>query len=176
MNLEKTPLNNLLLLKPKVHGDHRGHFIESYNKESLLSLGIDIQFVQDNQSLSKKGTFRGLHFQKNPKAQTKLIRCVSGEILDIAVDLRPQSSTYKKCFSVVLSSENFLQMLVPKGFAHGFLVLSETALISYKCDEYYHPELESGLSYKDPLVTVSWPMNTDDFIFSQRDLEWPLFI
>lgn len=175
MQVESTPLKDLIILKPQVHGDHRGYFIESYNKQRMQEIGITTEFVQDNQSLSKRGTFRGLHFQKSPKAQSKLIRCLDGEILDVVIDLRPDSPSFKKCFSVKISSENFLQLFVPKGFAHGFLVLSESATISYKCDEYYAPEFESGLSHLDPLVKVDWPIDPAEFILSKRDTEWPAF-
>ncbi len=170
-----TPLKDLLLLKPQVHGDHRGYFLESYNKQALEKLGLNLEFVQDNQSKSTKGIFRGLHYQKPPKAQTKLIRCLDGEILDVVVDLRPDSETFKKSYSVKLSSENFLQLLIPKGFAHGFLVLSDEATVAYKCDEFYSPEHEDGLHHLDPIVDIEWPMSPDSFILSERDKKWPKF-
>lgn len=149
-------IEGLCIITPKRFGDSRGWFMESYNRRDLLAEGIDYEFVQDNQSLSKKGVLRGMHFQIN-HPQTKLIRVVRGEVFDAVVDLREGSPTYGKWHGELLSAENGKQMLVPKGFAHGFLTLSEHAEFFYKCDEYYHPEDEGGFIWNDPSVGIDWP-------------------
>lgn len=173
MNIVETGFDGLVILEPQVLGDPRGYFMESYRYDVLKSKGIDIHFIQDNQSKSRKGVLRGLHYQNAPHPQTKLVRVLSGEILDVVVDLRKEKSTFGKSYTIVLSSENKKQLLVPKGFAHGFLVLSESAEILYKCDEFYHPEAEGGIMYNDPALKIVWGMKEKDLILSQRDQNHP---
>lgn len=175
MNLENTFIDDLVLITPKVFGDERGYFFESYNKNKLSNEGIHIDFVQDNQSFSKKGTLRGLHYQNPPFAQTKLVRVLDGEIMDVAVDLRKESPTFGKHFSVVLSSENKKQLLVPQGFAHGFAVLSETAMVSYKCDQYYNKNSEGGICYDDATLNIDWGIDLKIAIVSEKDAILPDF-
>lgn len=173
MNIVETGFEGLVILEPKVIEDPRGYFMESYRYDVLKSKGINIHFVQDNQSKSRRGVLRGLHYQNAPHQQTKLIRVLSGEILDVVVDLRKSKATFGKSFTIALSAENKRQLLVPSGFAHGFLVLSETAEILYKCDEFYHPEAEGGIMYDDPALKIDWGMKKEDLILSQRDLQHP---
>lgn len=173
MEITKTTFKDLYILKPKVFGDERGYFFESYNQKNLSEHGLDYIFVQDNQSYSAYGTLRGLHFQKGEFAQTKLIRVLSGKILDVVVDMRPESKTFKQYYSIELSSENFLQLLVPKGFAHGFVVLSDNASISYKCDAFYSPENEGGVHYADPSLNIDWKVHSDHLILSEKDQMLP---
>lgn len=175
MTIEKTAIKDLVLVTPAVHEDSRGYFFEAYNKSKLSVLGIDIDFVQDNQSFSKKGTLRGLHYQNPPFAQTKLVRVLEGAIMDVAVDLRKDSPTYGKAFSVLLSAENKKQLLVPQGFAHGFSVISETASVMYKCDQFYNKASEGGIKYDDPSLNIDWGMNLEDAIVSEKDLILPDF-
>ncbi len=170
MNVENTPIEDLLVITPKAFEDDRGYFFESYSEASFAKNGINIKFIQDNQSFSKYGVIRGLHFQKAPYAQTKLVRVLQGEILDVAVDIRKDSKTYGQHFSIVLSSENKKQLLVPKGFAHGFSVLSETAMVSYKVDEVYNKESEGGIRYDDPALGIDWKVQTSDVIVSEKDI------
>lgn len=170
-----TGFDGLILVKPKVHGDHRGYFIESYNGRDFAAAGITVPFIQDNQSYSKYGTLRGLHFQVGEFAQSKLVRTVTGNILDVVVDLRPQSKTFGQSYSVELTGENFLQLFVPKGFAHGFVVLSETALVSYKCDAYYSPQNEAGIHYGDSELNIDWRVSPDKIIASEKDQKNPAF-
>ena len=170
MNVENTPIEDLLVITPKAFEDDRGYFFESYSEASFAKNGIDKKFIQDNQSFSKYGVIRGLHFQKAPYAQTKLVRVLQGEILDVAVDIRKDSKTYGHHFSIVLSSENKKQLLVPKGFAHGFSVLSETAMVSYKVDEVYNKESEGGIRYDDPALGIDWKVQTSDVIVSEKDV------
>lgn len=170
MNVENTPIEDLLVITPKAFEDDRGYFFESYSEASFAKNGINIKFIQDNQSFSKYGVIRGLHFQKEPYAQTKLVRVLQGEILDVAVDIRKDSKTYGQHFSIVLSSENKKQLLVPKGFAHGFSVLSETAMVSYKVDEVYNKESEGGIRYDDPALGIDWKVQTSDVIVSEKDV------
>jgi len=173
MNLEPTFINDLVILTPAVFEDERGYFFESYSKSKMLDLGIQIDFVQDNQSFSKRGTLRGLHYQNPPFAQTKLVRVLQGEIMDVAVDLRKDSPTYGKYFGLVLSAENKKQLLVPQGFAHGFSVLSETAMVSYKCDQYYNKPSEGGIRFDDATLNIDWGMDLADAIVSEKDLILP---
>ena len=173
MKISKTFIKDLLVVEPQLFKDDRGFFYESYNKKKL-NKNIKIVFVQDNESKSNRGVIRGLHFQKPPHAQTKLVRCVSGEILDIAVDLRKNSKTYGKSFSIELSSENNKQLFVPKGFAHGFQVLSETAIVNYKVDEYYNPDSDSGLIWNDKDLSIDWNLDIKP-ILSDKDLKLDLF-
>ena len=167
MKINKTFIEDLLIIEPQLSEDNRGFFYESYNKKNLDK---NIVFVQDNESKSVKGVIRGLHFQTPPFEQTKLVRCVSGEILDVAVDLRTSSKTYGKFFSIKLSSENNKQLLVPKGFAHGFQVLSETAIVNYKVDEYYNPDSDSGIIWNDKDLSIDWNLDLKPNL-SDKDLK-----
>jgi dTDP-4-dehydrorhamnose 3,5-epimerase len=175
MKVVETGFEGLFVLEPRVFADERGYFFESFNSQTFKSNGLDFDWVQDNQSHSKHGVIRGLHFQKPPHAQTKLIRVLKGEIVDVVVDLRHSSPTYGKSFSVVLSSQNKLQLLVPKGFAHGFSVLSEEADVMYKCDALYNKETESGILFNDPLLGIDWQVSQDKMIVSEKDLILPAF-
>ncbi|MDC1064542.1 dTDP-4-dehydrorhamnose 3,5-epimerase [Flavobacteriaceae bacterium] len=167
MKINKTFIEDLLIIEPQLFKDYRGSFYESYNK---INLDINIVFVQDNESKSCKGVIRGLHFQSPPFEQTKLVRCVSGNILDVAVDLRKTSKNYGKSFSIELSSENNKQLFIPKGFAHGFQVLSETAIVNYKVDNYYNPKSESGLIWNDKDLSIDWNHDIEP-ILSVNDLK-----
>ena len=149
-------IKGLCVIEPAVHGDNRGYFMETYSKRDMDEAGLDIVFVQDNQSMSTKGVLRGLHFQIN-YPQTKLVRVIKGEVFDVAVDLRKNSETFGKYFGVLLTEENKKQFLIPKGFAHGFLVLSDVAEFCYKCDDFYHPNDEGGLAWNDPEIGIEWP-------------------
>jgi len=169
MKIIKTFIENLLVIEPQLFRDDRGFFYESYNKKKL-DKKIKIVFVQDNESKSIKGVIRGLHFQAPPFEQTKLVSCVSGNILDVAVDLRTNSKTYGKSFSIELSSENNKQLFIPRGFAHGFEVLSETAIVNYKVDNYYNSKSESGLIWNDKDLSIDWKLNIKP-ILSKKDLK-----
>lgn len=170
MEFEKTEIEDVLLLKPKIFKDRRGIFLESYRKSLFRERGLDIDFVQDNISSSKKGAIRGLHYQiENP--QDKLIMVMQGEIMDVAVDLRVSSSTFGSCITRTISEKNRHQLFIPKGFAHGFLVLSEEALVYYKCSDYYNPEGERGLLWNDPALDINW--GVDDPVISDKDLHQP---
>ena len=171
MKILERPLTDALLLQPNVFEDKRGTFIETFKSVEFQKLVPGVVFVQDNESTSFKGALRGLHFQAPPHAQTKLIRVSHGNIFDVIVDCRPNSSTYGQHFAVELSAENHLQLLVPKGFAHGFLTLSDTATVNYKVDDYYHPECDGGIAYNDPDLGVDWPLS--DCIISVKDLSLP---
>lgn len=149
-------IEGLCVIEPAVHGDSRGYFMETYNERDMQEVGIDIRFVQDNQSMSSKGVLRGLHFQKQ-HSQTKLVRTIRGSVFDVAVDLRAGSATYGQWYGTMLTEENRKQLLIPKGFAHGFLVLSETAEFCYKCDDFYHADDEGGLAWNDPAIGIVWP-------------------
>jgi len=166
-------LPDVLIIEPHVHRDPRGFFVESYHAARYREAGIDVTFVQDNQSRSVQGTLRGLHWQVPPRAQAKLVRVVDGEILDVAVDLREDSPTFGRWAAVTLSAENFRQLFVPVGFAHGFLVLSERADIEYKCSDVYDPDAERGLMWNDPALGIEWPIA--DPILSARDRAHPPF-
>ena len=173
MNFIKTEIEGLYIIEPKVFGDHRGYFFESYNEKEFKENGLDYTFVQDNQSKSKKGVLRGLHFQKT-YPQAKLVRVLEGEVFDVAVDLRKNSKTYGKWVGVILSSENNRQFMIPRGFAHGFVVLSETATFTYKCDEFYHPEDEGGLMWNDEDINIEWPFE-GEVLLSDKDKKHPSF-
>lgn len=175
MNLETTFIQDLVVLTPDVFEDARGYFFEGYNKNKLSALGIDIEFVQDNQSFSQRGTLRGLHYQNPPYAQTKLVRVLQGEIMDVAVDLRKDSPTYGQHFAIRLSAENKKQLLVPQGFAHGFSVLSETAVVLYKCDQFYNKASEGGIRFDDPTLAIDWGMDLKEAIVSDKDVVLPSF-
>lgn len=170
MRIHTTALDGVLLLEPTVHRDERGFFLESYSARTLARLGIETSFVQDNHSRSVKDTIRGMHYQILP-GQVKLLRVLSGAIFDVAVDLRWGSPTYGQWFGQILSDENFLQMYIPVGFAHGFCVLSDVADLAYKCSSYYAPEAERGLAWNDPTVAIRWPVS--DPILSARDQRQP---
>lgn len=172
MNVVSTPFKDLVIIEPRVLGDARGYFMESYNHQSFVAAGIHTVFVQDNQSSSRKGVLRGLHFQSYPYTQTKLVRVLSGRVLDVVVDLRENESTFGKSFSIELTSENKKQLLVPKGFAHGFLVLSEMAEVFYKCDEFYNPSADGGINYADPALDIEWPAT--ELILSDKDRNLPM--
>ena len=174
-NFIETKIKDLYIIEPKVFGDDRGYFMESYNRRDFVEAGLDMVFVQDNESKSKKGVLRGLHFQKE-NSQAKLVRVVKGEVFDVAVDLRPGSKTYGKWEGVILSEENKKMFMIPRGFAHGFLVLSDEAEFTYKCDDIYNPSAEGGLAWNDKDVAIEWPfgdMKPEDLITSEKDAKWP---
>lgn len=174
MNIEKTFLEGCIILKPSIFKDSRGYFFESFNKEKFEKvIGRGINFVQDNQSSSTKGVMRGLHLQTGIHAQAKLVRVTQGEVLDVAVDFRKGSPTFGKSVSVVLSSENKKQLFVPRGFAHGFIVLSNSAELFYKCDNYYNKDSENGIIYNDSNLAIDWKMSGKDIIISEKDKELP---
>ncbi len=175
MKVVETGFEGLFVLEPRVFADERGYFFESFNSQTFKNNGLDFEWVQDNQSQSRYGVVRGLHFQKPPYAQTKLIRVLKGEILDVVVDLRHDMPTYGKSFSIVLSSQNHLQLLIPKGFAHGFSVLSEEADVMYKCDALYNKESESGILFNDPKLGIDWQVEQDKMVVSDKDLVLPAF-
>ena len=173
MEIIETGIRDLIILKPRIFEDARGYFFESYNQGILKESGIELTFVQDNQSRSSFGVIRGLHYQLEPKAQSKLVRVLQGSIWDVAVDLREGSPTYLEWRGAELSAENHLQLLVPKGFAHGFSVLSDTAVVFYKCDELYSPEHEAGIRFDDPDLRVDWKLDEGDWVLSERDKQMP---
>lgn len=173
MPFTTTEFPGLLIYEPRVFNDDRGYFFESYNENTFSADGVAMKFVQDNQARSTYGVIRGLHFQLAPHAQTKLIRALSGSILDVVVDLRKGSSMYGKVFSIELTAENKLQLLVPKGFAHGYSVLTETAEVLYKCDAFYHKESEGGLLYNDPALAIDWRVPSDKALVADKDLVLP---
>jgi dTDP-4-dehydrorhamnose 3,5-epimerase len=175
MNIETTNIQDLLIINPDVFEDDRGYFFEAYNQNTLSSLGVTINFVQDNQSFSKQGTLRGLHYQNPPFAQTKLVRVLQGEIIDVAVDVRKNSSTYGQHFAIKLSAENKKQLLIPHGFAHGFSVISETAIVFYKCDQFYNKASEGGIRFDDPTLNIDWGIYLKTAIVSEKDQILPLF-
>lgn len=154
--IEKCPIEGLYIIEPKLHGDDRGYFMETYNQKDMYAAGLDMKFVQDNQSLSKKGVLRGLHYQKK-YPQGKLVRVIKGKVFDVAVDIRLNSQTYGQWYGVELSDENKKQFYISEGFAHGFLVLSDEAEFCYKCTDFYHPEDEGGIAWNDPDINIKWP-------------------
>lgn len=170
----ETGIPDLLIYEPKVHGDSRGYFFESYNANTFREEGVEIVFVQDNQARSTYGVLRGLHFQQEPHAQTKLIRALEGTILDVVVDLRTGSPAYGKVYTIELSAENKRQLLVPKGFAHGYSVLSPTAEVMYKCDNFYHKASEGGIIYNDPALQIDWGIPLTEALVSEKDLVLPV--
>ena len=170
MNFIETKLKGCFVLEPKVFHDERGYFMESFNQNNFnQGIGAEVQFVQDNQSYSSRGVLRGLHYQCGEHAQAKLVRVLEGEVLDVAVDLRPDSETYGQSYSILLSAENKKQFYIPRGFAHGFIVLSETATFFYKCDNFYNKESEGGLIYNDPSLGIDWGMAEEELIISEKD-------
>jgi dTDP-4-dehydrorhamnose 3,5-epimerase len=174
MKIIATEFDGLFILEPKVIGDERGYFMESYSYKTLSEGGIDSKFVQDNQSRSKKGVLRGLHFQNAPYAQTKLVRVLTGSILDVVVDLRREKSTFGKHLNLELSSENKKQLFVPKGFAHGFLVLSDYADVFYKTDEFYNPQADGGINFNDPALGLLDLLDNENLILSEKDKNLPI--
>ena len=173
MEIIKTDIEGLLIIKPKIFKDSRGYFFESFSQREFNEKVAQIQFVQDNESCSSYGVMRGLHFQKPPYSQSKLVRCVKGRVFDVAVDIRKGSPTYGKHVAVELSAENHLQLFIPKGFAHGFAVLSEEAIFQYKCDEFYTPQSEGGIQLMDESLGINWPISADDAILSDKDKIYP---
>lgn len=174
MKIIETEIQGLFIIEPDVYGDSRGYFFESFNKRRFEEqTGISVDFVQDNESRSTYGIVRGLHFQKPPHAQAKLVRVVSGRVLDVAVDLREGSPTYGRHVAVELSGENHRQMFIPKGFAHGFSVLSEEAVFQYKCDDYYAPETEGAVAWDDPDLAIDWLVPAEDIRLSEKDRKHP---
>ncbi len=169
MEIQKTPIEGLLIIKPNIYKDERGYFFESYNENLFVDNGVSMKFVQDNQSFSSYGVIRGLHYQLKPYAQTKLVRVLQGIIYDVAVDIRKNSPTFGQWYGIELSDENFLQFLLPKGFAHGFSVLSETAVVLYKCDNFYKKETERGIVYNDKTLNIDWKIQSEDVLVSAKD-------
>jgi dTDP-4-dehydrorhamnose 3,5-epimerase len=170
MNFISTPLQGCYIIEPRIINDERGYFMESFNKQTFAKgVGSNVEFVQDNQSFSTFGVLRGLHYQTGQHAQAKLVRVLSGEVLDVAVDIRPGSVTYGQHVSVLLSAENQRQFFVPRGFAHGFVVLSETATFFYKCDNFYNKESEGGIRYDDPVLSIDWKVAAGSMIISEKD-------
>ena len=174
MNVIQTGIEGVLILAPKVFGDARGYFFESWNREAYAKNGIPADFVQDNESKSRFGVLRGLHFQAPPYTQAKLVRVIQGGVLDVAVDIRRGSPTFGKHVAVELSGENKRQLFVPRGFAHGFVVLTEEALFAYKCDNRYMPSHERGIAWNDPALGIDWRVNVKSFILSEKDTKNPL--
>lgn len=174
MDIIKPEIDGLLIIRPKVFNDARGYFFESYSKRDFDdAVGYPVEFVQDNQSKSSYGVVRGLHFQRPPYTQAKLVRCIKGRVLDVAVDLRKNSPTFGKHVAVELSEENKVQFFVPRGFAHGFSVLSEEAIFQYKCDNYYAPQADGGISIDDDSLGIDWKITKEDMILSDKDLNHP---
>lgn len=171
IKVERCEIEELCVITPTVFQDERGYFVETYNQNDFKEAGLNMTFVQDNQSKSSKGVLRGLHFQKE-HPQGKLVRVLSGEVYDVAVDLRKDSKTFGKYFGVLLSDDNKKQFYIPEGFAHGFVVLSDTAVFAYKCTDFYHPGDEGGLIYNDPIIGIDWPIEGIELIMSQKDREW----
>jgi dTDP-4-dehydrorhamnose 3,5-epimerase len=168
-----TPIEGLLIFEPRVFADDRGYFFESYNQRAWEDAGLSVHFVQDNQARSTRGVLRGLHYQTGEYAQAKLVRVTEGEVLDVAVDLRPESATYGQWYSIRLSADNKRQLFVPRGFAHGYLVLSETAEFVYKCDNFYAKAHEGGLRYDDPNLNIDWEFPLSEVLVSDKDLLLP---
>jgi len=173
MKVENASIKDVLIISPDLYHDKRGYFLESYNQKEIEKSGIDFKPVQDNESYSVFGTIRGLHFQKKPYAQAKLIRVILGEIKEVIIDLRQNSGTYGESFTTVINSENKTQLFIPKGFAHGFSVLSEEAIILYKCDNFYHPESEAGINHLDPDLNIDWEIPQGKRIVSEKDKNLP---
>lgn len=175
MIVHTTHINDVFILEPQVFGDERGYFFESFNAERFFAhTGVDVRFVQDNESRSKRGVLRGLHFQRAPYAQAKLVRVVKGRVLDVAVDIRKDSPTFGRYVAVELSGDNKRQLFIPKGFAHGYVVLEDNTIFQYKCDEFYHPESEDGIAWNDPQIGIEWPLPEGEIILSERDKNRPL--
>ena len=171
----ETGLPGLKIFEPRVFADSRGYFFESFNKNTFKEAGIDAEFVQDNESKSVKGVLRGLHYQLNPMAQAKLVRVVEGEVMDVVVDIRAGSPTFGKSYGLLLTAENKKQLYIPRGFAHGFSVISDTCIFQYKCDNFYSKESEGGILYNDPALNIDWGMDINNAIVSDKDKVLPLF-
>ena len=169
MRVINTDIEGVVIIEPEVFGDSRGYFMESFSERDFHKHVAPVKFVQDNESRSCYGVVRGLHYQREPYAQSKLVRCVVGRVLDVAVDIREGSPTYGKHVAVELSAENHRQLFIPKGFAHGFAVLSQEAIFAYKCDEFYHPEAECGIAWNDSKIGIDWRLPKEDIILSDKD-------
>lgn len=176
MTVTETDLQGCFIIEPKVFNDERGYFFETFNQQAFnKSIGLDVNFVQDNESSSTKGVLRGLHYQTGENAQAKLVRVITGTVLDIVVDIRKGSQTFGQHFSIELSEENKQQLFIPRGFAHGFIVLSDSAIFSYKCDNYYNKASEGGIIYNDPTLKLDWQLPEDSLIISEKDIMLPTF-
>lgn len=175
MEVIKTDIEGVVIIEPTIFGDSRGYFYESFNQNEFNQKVAPVTFVQDNQSRSCHGVLRGLHFQKPPYQQSKLVRVVEGSVLDVAVDIRPDSPTYGKHVAVELTAENHRQLFIPRGFAHGFVVLSENAVFQYKCDNFYSPQHEGGYAWNSPALGIDWRLPEEELSFSAKDLKWPEF-
>lgn len=176
MNVIDTEIEGLKIIEPRIFGDARGYFFESFNERDFAAqTGIEVRFIQDNESKSRYGVVRGLHFQQPPFAQSKLVRVVKGRVLDVAVDIRHGSPTYGRHVAVELTEENHRQLFLPKGMAHGFAVLSDEVLFQYKCDEYYHPESEGAIAWDDPTLAIDWRLPKGDVLLSEKDSHHPKF-
>ena len=176
MKFIATKISDLIIIEPRVFGDARGYFLESYNQKKFEEVVGKISFVQENESKSSKGVLRGLHFQKPPFEQAKLVRCIEGEVLDVAVDIRKNSKTYGQHVTVLLTGENNRQLFVPRGFAHGFLVLSDTATFAYKVDNTYAPEFDAGIRWNDKELNIQWGLEESEVLVSAKDAELPFFL
>tara|TARA_B100000989_G_C19374034_1_gene398683 strand:- start:104 stop:688 length:585 start_codon:yes stop_codon:yes gene_type:complete len=175
MEFIKTSIPDIILIKPKIHGDHRGYFVETFrNKELKNIIGYEVNFCQDNETKSKKGVLRGLHFQLPPFAQSKLVRVIEGEVLDVSVDIRKSSPTFGQHVEEILTGKNKHQLFIPRGFAHGFVVLSEWAIFSYKVDNYFSEEHDKGLAFNDPTLDINWKLPQDELKLSEKDMKQPL--
>ena len=174
MEVIKTAIEGPVIIEPRIFKDSRGYFFESFSQREFDEKVAKITFVQDNESKSSYGVMRGLHFQRPPFTQSKIVRCVLGKVLDVAVDIRKGSPTYGQHVAVELSEDNHRQFFIPKGFAHGFAVLSETAVFQYKCDEFYHPEAEGAIAWDDPEIGIEWPVKAEDVLLSEKDKHHPL--
>jgi len=174
MNVIKTTINGVVIIEPQVFKDNRGYFLESFSQREFNEKVTPVNFVQDNESMSTYGVMRGLHFQYPPFTQSKLVRCVKGSVLDVAVDIRKGSPTYGQHVAVELSEDNHRQLFIPKGLAHGFAVLTETAIFQYKCDEFYHPEADGGINITDQTLNINWNIPQDKIILSDKDIKHPL--
>ena len=175
MKFTKTSIEGLVIIDPTVFGDNRGYFLESYNEKEFKEVIGNVSFVQDNESKSSKGVLRGLHFQKPPFAQAKLVRCIEGKVLDVVVDIRKNSKTYGQYFTTELSGENKKQVFIPRGFAHGFLVLSDSAIFAYKVDNTFAPEHDAGIRWNDPIVNIQWGLSESEVLVSDKDAQLPFF-
>lgn len=176
MKVIKTDIEGVVIIEPRIFKDSRGYFFESFSKREFNEKVSHVDFVQDNESCSTKGVMRGLHFQRPPFAQAKLVRCVKGRVLDVAVDIRKGSPTYGKHVAVELTEDNHRQFFIPRGFAHGFAVLSDVAVFQYKCDNYYHPETDGGISIVDPSLGIDWHIDPSEGILSEKDIHHPIFV
>jgi len=175
MNFIRTEISDVVIVEPVVHGDERGYFVETFRQDKLEEfLGFKVSFCQDNESKSSRGVLRGLHYQLHPTAQTKLVRVIQGKVLDVAVDIREESPTFGKYVSVELSAENKRQLFVPRGFAHGFVVLEDNTIFAYKVDNYYSPENDRGVAFNDPAIGIDWQIATDLLKLSEKDTKQPL--